>query len=105
MAYPKAEIGVFGGSGFYSLIDDPIEFKVDTPYGAPSSPVTLGDIGGRSVAFLPRHGTAHTLPPHMINYRANVYAMKLLGVQQIIGPNACLLYTSDAADEEDSVDL
>ncbi len=89
MEYPKAEIGVFGGSGFYSLIDDPIEFKVDTPYGAPSSPVTLGDIGGRRVAFLPRHGTAHTLPPHMISYRANVYAMKLLGVQQIIGPNAC----------------
>lgn len=89
MAYPQAEIGVFGGSGFYSLLDDPIEFKVDTPYGAPSAPVTYGEIGGRKVAFLPRHGKEHDLPPHMINYRANVYAMKQLGVRQIIGPNAC----------------
>ncbi len=89
MDYPQAEIGVFGGSGFHSLLEDAEEFKVDTPYGAPSSPVTYGEIGGRKVAFLPRHGTSHELPPHMINYRANVYAMKLLGVSQIIGPNAC----------------
>lgn len=89
MAYPQAEIGVFGGSGFDSLLDDPIEFKVDTPYGAPSAPVTYGEIAGRKVAFLPRHGKTHDLPPHMIDYRANVWAMKLLGVQQIIGPNAC----------------
>ncbi|MHB1342290.1 MAG: S-methyl-5'-thioadenosine phosphorylase [Coriobacteriia bacterium] len=89
MQYPKAEIGVFGGSGFYSLLDDPIEVRVDTPYGAPSSPVMCGEIGGRSVAFLPRHGKEHQYPPHMINYRANVYAMKTLGVSQIIGPNAC----------------
>ena len=89
MDYPQAEIGVFGGSGFYSLLEDPVEMKVDTPYGPPSSPVMLGAIGGRSVAFLPRHGGAHQYPPHMINYRANVYAMKLLGVQRIIGPNAC----------------
>jgi 5'-methylthioadenosine phosphorylase len=89
MAHPKAEIGVFGGSGFYSLLENPVEVKVDTPYGAPSGPVMLGEIGGRSVAFLPRHGAAHQLPPHMINYRANVFAMKELGVQQIVGPNAC----------------
>lgn len=89
MTYPQAEIGVFGGSGFYSLLEDPVEFKVDTPYGAPSSPVMYGEIGGRKVAFLPRHGKDHSLPPHMINYRANVYAMKLLGVSRIIGPNAC----------------
>lgn len=89
MQYPKAEIGVFGGSGFYSLLEDPIEFKVDTPYGAPSSPVMYGEIGGRKVAFLPRHGKEHQYPPHMINYRANVYAMKMLGVSRIIGPNAC----------------
>lgn len=89
MTYPQAEIGVFGGSGFYSLLDDPVEFKVNTPYGAPSSPVMYGEIGGRKVAFLPRHGKDHSLPPHMINYRANVYAMKLLGVSRIIGPNAC----------------
>jgi 5'-methylthioadenosine phosphorylase len=89
MDYPRADIGVFGGSGFYSLLDDPVEFKVDTPYGAPSSPVMCGEIGGRKVAFLPRHGKDHQLPPHMINYRANVYAMSLLGVSRIIGPNAC----------------
>lgn len=89
MDYPKAEIGVFGGSGFYELLDNPREFKVNTPFGAPSSPVMFGDIGGRSVAFLPRHGKDHSLPPHMINYRANVWAMKELGVGRIIGPNAC----------------
>ena len=89
MSYPTAEIGVFGGSGFYSLLEDPTEIRVDTPYGAPSAPVMYGSIGGRSVAFLPRHGTAHQYPPHMINYRANVYAMKQLGVSRIIGPNAC----------------
>lgn len=89
MSYPQAEIGVFGGSGFYSLLEDPVELKVDTPYGAPSSTVMLGQLGGRSVAFLPRHGTQHQLPPHMINYRANVWAMKELGVKRIIGPNAC----------------
>ncbi|MDI6843515.1 MAG: S-methyl-5'-thioadenosine phosphorylase [Anaerosomatales bacterium] len=89
MQYPQAEIGVFGGSGFYSLLENADEVRVDTPYGAPSAPVTIGEISGRRVAFLPRHGTAHQYPPHMINYRANVYAMKLLGVSRIIGPNAC----------------
>jgi len=85
----RAEIGVFGGSGFYELLDDPREHKVNTPFGAPSSPVMIGEIGGRTVAFLPRHGKDHSLPPHMINYRANLWAMKDLGVQRIIGPNAC----------------
>ncbi len=86
---PQAEIGVFGGSGFYELLDNPREHKVNTPFGSPSSPVMVGEIGGRSVAFLPRHGKDHSLPPHMINYRANVWAMKELGVGRIIGPNAC----------------
>ncbi len=89
MDYPKAEIGVFGGSGFYELLDNPQEFKVNTPFGAPSSPIMYGEIGGRTVAFLPRHSKDHSLPPHMINYRANVWAMKELGVGRIIGPNAC----------------
>ena len=89
MASPHAEIGVFGGSGFTSLLDGAEQFIIDTPYGAPSSPVTVGEIGGRTVAFLPRHGLAHELPPHMIDYRANVWAMKELGVSRIIGPNAC----------------
>jgi 5'-methylthioadenosine phosphorylase len=89
MAIPQAEIGVFGGSGFYSLLENGREHKVDTPYGAPSSPVMVGEIDGRSVAFLPRHGLQHQYPPHVINYRANVWAMKSLGVTRIIGPNAC----------------
>ncbi len=89
MSQPQAEIGVFGGSGFYSLLENPVEVKVDTPYGAPSDSLMVGEIGGRTVAFLPRHGSKHTLPPHMINYRANVWAMKHLGVTRIIGPNAC----------------
>jgi 5'-methylthioadenosine phosphorylase len=89
MTLPKAEIGVFGGSGFSSLLDDAEEYRVNTPYGAPSSPVTVGEMAGRTVAFLPRHGKDHQLPPHKINYRANVWAMKELGVTRIIGPNAC----------------
>lgn len=89
MALPKVEIGVFGGSGFYSLLENAEEHRINTPFGAPSSPVMVGEIGGRTVAFLPRHGVAHDLPPHKINYRANVWAMKELGVSRIIGPNAC----------------
>lgn len=83
-----AEIGVFGGSGFYSLLEDVREVKVDTPYGAPSDSVMLARVAGRAVAFLPRHGRSHTLPPHKINYRANVWAMRSLGVQAVISPCA-----------------
>lgn len=86
---PTIEIGVFGGSGFYELLEDPVEHRVSTPFGAPSAPVMIGTIGGRRVGFLPRHGKDHSLPPHMINYRANVWAMKELGATRIIGPNAC----------------
>jgi len=92
MSFPApkamAEIGVFGGSGFYSLMDKSEEFWVETPYGLPSDKVTVGAIEGRRVAFLPRHGRTHTLPPHAINYRANIWAMKALGVQNILGPCA-----------------
>ncbi len=88
MDSPRAEIAVFGGSGFYKLLEDPYEHRANTPFGAPSAPITIGEIGDRSVAFLPRHGLEHQLPPHMINYRANVWAMKELGVKRIIGPNA-----------------
>ena len=84
----RADIGVFGGSGFYSFLDDTEEVEVDTPYGKPSAPVTVGDVGGKRVAFLPRHGRSHELPPAQINYRANVWALKELGVRRIIGPNA-----------------
>ena len=84
-----AEIGIFGGSGFYKFLEDMQEIKVDTPYGAPSDKVALGTLAGRRVAFLPRHGKEHQLPPHMINFRANVYAMKELGVSRVIGPCTC----------------
>ena len=84
----QAEIGVFGGSGFYSLLDDVREVKVDTPYGAPSDSFFLATVAGRAVAFLPRHGRRHTIPPHMINYRANVWAMRSLGVKAVISPCA-----------------
>jgi len=84
----QAEIGVFGGSGFYSLLDDVREVKVDTPYGAPSDSFFLASVAGRKVAFLPRHGRRHTIPPHRINYRANVWAMRSLGVKAVISPCA-----------------
>ena len=83
-----AEIGVFGGSGFYSLLEDVREIKVDTPYGPPSDSFFLATVGGRRVAFLPRHGRRHTIPPHRINYRANVWAMRSLGVKAVISPCA-----------------
>jgi 5'-methylthioadenosine phosphorylase len=84
----QAEVGVFGGSGFYSFLDGAQEIKVDTPYGEPSDVVTLAEIAGRRVAFLPRHGRTHRLPPHRINYRANAWAMKSLGVGWLFGPCA-----------------
>ena len=89
MAKEHAEIGVFGGSGFYSLIENAREVTVETPYGAPSDKLALGEIAGRRVAFLPRHGKDHRFPPQVINYRANAWAMKELGVERIIGPTAC----------------
>jgi 5'-methylthioadenosine phosphorylase len=88
---PKAgaEIGVFGGSGFYSFLKDVEEYDVTTPYGRASDVIHIGDIGGRRVAFLPRHGASHQYPPHKINFRANLDAMKQLGVTRILAPCAC----------------
>ncbi|GFP23525.1 5'-methylthioadenosine phosphorylase, partial [Candidatus Hakubella thermalkaliphila] len=88
MAKAVAEIGVFGGSGFYSFLEKVEEISVETPFGKPSDSVTVGEVAGRKVAFLPRHGRNHQYPPHAINYRANLYAMKELGVQRIFGPCA-----------------
>ncbi|MFE9423688.1 S-methyl-5'-thioadenosine phosphorylase [Kitasatospora sp. NPDC006697] len=84
----RAEIGVIGGSGLYALLDEVTEVRVGTPYGAPSDSVFLGEIAGRTVAFLPRHGRDHRLPPHRINYRANLWALHSLGVRQVVGPCA-----------------
>jgi 5'-methylthioadenosine phosphorylase len=83
-----AEVGVFGGSGFYRFLDDVETIDVTTPYGAPAAPVTIGSVGGRRVAFLPRHGRHHEFAPHAIPYRANVHAMKSLGVRAIFAPCA-----------------
>ena len=84
----RAEVGVVGGSGFYSFLEDASQIDIDTPYGPPSAPPSLGRVGGRAVAFLPRHGKAHEHPPHRVNFRANIWAMRELGVTRIVGPCA-----------------
>lgn len=85
----RAEIGIFGGSGFYELLGkDAVEVWIDTPYGPPSDVITVGEFEGKRVAFLPRHGRGHQHPPHRVPYRANVWAMRELGVHSIFGPCA-----------------
>jgi len=84
----KADIGVFGGSGFYSFLSDIEEVKLTTPYGPTSDSIFISKIGPHRVAFMPRHGSKHTIPPHLINYRANVWAMKRLGCKRVISPCA-----------------
>jgi 5'-methylthioadenosine phosphorylase len=83
-----AEIGIIGGSGLYALLDGAREVEVSTPYGAPSDRITVAEVGGRRVAFLPRHGRDHRFPPHRIPYRANLWALRALGVRQVIAPCA-----------------
>jgi 5'-methylthioadenosine phosphorylase len=84
----RAEIGVIGGSGFYAFLDEVTELTVETPYGRPSDSLFLGEIGGRRVAFVPRHGRDHSLPPHRINYQANLWALRSVGVRQVLAPAA-----------------
>ena len=88
MSMQTAEIGVIGGSGFYAFLENAHEVEVDTPYGPPSDPLVVGEVNGRSVAFLPRHGRDHRFPPHRIPYRANLWALRSLGVRQILAPCA-----------------
>jgi 5'-methylthioadenosine phosphorylase len=83
-----ADIGVIGGSGFYEFLTDAEEVRVDTPFGEPSEAVLVGEVAGRRVAFLPRHGKDHRFPPHNIPYRANMWALRSLGVRQVLGPSA-----------------
>jgi len=83
-----ADVAVIGGSGLYALLDNASEHQVDTPYGAPSDVITVAPVGGRPVAFLPRHGRNHQHPPHRIPYRANVWALREIGVRQIVAPCA-----------------
>ncbi|HEY3314218.1 MAG TPA: S-methyl-5'-thioadenosine phosphorylase [Bacillota bacterium] len=87
-AEARAEIGIFGGSGFYKFLDKVTEVWVETPYGPPADLIALAEVEGRKVAFLPRHGKDHRFPPHKVPYRANLWAMKELGVTRLIGPCA-----------------
>jgi 5'-methylthioadenosine phosphorylase len=81
-------IGVIGGSGFYEFFSAADEVAVQTPFGPPSEPVMVGEVAGRRVAFLPRHGRDHRFPPHRIPYRANLWALRSLGVRQVLAPSA-----------------
>ena len=83
-----ATIGVIGGSGFYAFLEDARQVEVETPYGPPSDPLVVGEVAGRSVAFVPRHGADHRFPPHRIPYRANLWALRSLGVRQVLAPCA-----------------
>jgi 5'-methylthioadenosine phosphorylase len=83
-----AEIGIIGGSGFYEFLANPTTVEVDTPFGAPSAPLSIGEVAGRRVAFLPRHGARHQFPPHRVNYRANLWALRQAGVRQVLAPAA-----------------
>lgn len=80
------DLAIIGGSGFTRLQELEITRRevVHTPYGEPSAPITHGILKEREVAFLPRHGTAHTIPPHKVNYRANIWALKHIGAEQIV---------------------
>ena len=86
----SAEIGIFGGTGIYDsgLLNDSKEITIETPYGKTSDSITVGEFNGRKIAFMPRHGKKHTIPPHLINFRANIWAFKELGVKRIIAPSA-----------------
>ncbi len=86
----QAEIGIIGGSGFYQMegIQDVEEVKIDTPFGSPSDSIIIGRLEGRELAFLARHGRGHLLLPTEVPFRANVYAMKVLGVERIISVSA-----------------
>ncbi|GAB3195158.1 S-methyl-5'-thioadenosine phosphorylase [Nocardioides hungaricus] len=83
-----ADVAVIGGTGFYSFLADYEEHAVDTPYGEPSARIAVGSVAGRRVAFLPRHGPHHEYPPHAIPYRANLWALRSLGVRQVLAPCA-----------------
>ncbi|MDJ0767692.1 MAG: S-methyl-5'-thioadenosine phosphorylase [Ilumatobacter sp.] len=84
-----AEVGVIGGSGFYELLDDAVEVSMPTPFGEPAGAITVGELAGRRVAFLPRHGRHHEYAPHRVPFRANVWALASLGVRAVVGPCSC----------------
>ena len=84
----QADFGVIGGSGLYSLLEDARTVPVSTPYGEPSDPLTIGVMGDRRVAFVPRHGADHRFPPHRVPYRANLWALASVGVRQVVASSA-----------------
>lgn len=88
MKTDAVRLGVIGGSGLYELLDEPRLVDVATPFGRPSSPIAVGRFSGRTVAFLARHGTGHTIPPHRVPYRANLWALASLGVRAVIASSA-----------------
>ncbi len=90
MVEDQAEIGIFGGTGIYDsgLLQDSKEIIIETPYGKTSDVITIGEFEGKKIAFMPRHGKKHAIPPHMINYSANIWAFKELGITRIIAPSA-----------------
>ena len=87
----RAKIAIIGGSGIYDpdMLEDAKKIKVYTPFGKPSDMITIGTYHNQKIAFLPRHGAGHQIPPHMINYRANIWALKSLGVERILASSAC----------------
>jgi 5'-methylthioadenosine phosphorylase len=84
----RAEIGVIGGSGFYEFLTDSERVAVTTPFGDPSDDLVIGDLQGQRVAFIARHGQGHRFPPHRVNYRANLWALRSVGVRQVLAPCA-----------------
>ncbi|HEX6400879.1 MAG TPA: S-methyl-5'-thioadenosine phosphorylase [Actinomycetota bacterium] len=88
MTDARAEVAIIGGTGFYRFLEDAESVEVETPFGEPSAPISIGTVGGRRVAFLPRHGADHRFPPHRVPYRANLWALKELGVTRVFGPCA-----------------
>ena len=90
MVNDTAEIGIFGGTGIYDseILQNSKEITIETPYGKTSDAITVGELNGKKVAFMPRHGKKHSIPPHMINYCANIWAFKELGITRIISPSA-----------------
>lgn len=83
-----APYGVIGGSGFYAFLEETERVAVSTPFGEPSADVVVGSLEGRQVAFLARHGEDHRFPPHLVNYRANLWALRSVGVRQVVSPCA-----------------
>src|SRR6476620_1386419 len=85
---PRADLGLIGGSGFSEFFAAAERISVSTPFGEPSDDLVIGEVDGRRVAFIARHGQGHRFPPHRVNYRANLWALRSVGVRQVLSPCA-----------------